>query len=158
MKCTYLQSYVIELKAVLDYILDILYLHNCNIATQRLSHLKIVNASYYRTSQVNTKDSGSTVPNILNLGTRWKCVASFTPRPLYLHIKSRQHPWKRDWGISRTCPDIFQKEKSSYSGIDPQFLGSPDRSQSLYRIPTGKQPESIAGFSILAQIVLLLTQ
>jgi hypothetical protein len=41
----YFQSYIIELKAVLDYIPDILYLYNCTIETQRGFHLKIVNVN-----------------------------------------------------------------------------------------------------------------
>jgi len=32
-------------------------------------------------------ESGGTAPRILNLGTRWRWMASFTPRPLY--------PWKK---------------------------------------------------------------
>jgi hypothetical protein len=102
------------------------------------SALRLLKVKLFQTRQANTKNSGSTAPSILNIGTRQKCVASFRPRPLYLLFKSRHHPWKRDWGTSRTCPDIFQKEKSPYPGIDPQFLGSPDRSQIVILSPHGK--------------------
>jgi len=39
--------------------------------------------------------SGDIAPRILNLGTRWRWVVSFTPRPLYLRGKSPWYPLHR---------------------------------------------------------------
>jgi len=36
--------------------------------------------------------SGGIDPLFLNLGTRWRWVVSFTPRPLYLQGKSPWYP------------------------------------------------------------------
>jgi len=35
--------------------------------------------------------SGGTAPRIINLGTRWRCVVSFTPRPLYPRRKNPRY-------------------------------------------------------------------
>jgi len=40
--------------------------------------------------------SGGIVPRILDLGTRWRWVASFTPRPLYPQGKIRWYPLERN--------------------------------------------------------------
>jgi hypothetical protein len=42
--------------------------------------------------------SGSVVPYILDLGTRWKLVVNFTPRPLYPPGKSPWYPLYRRLG------------------------------------------------------------
>jgi hypothetical protein len=42
-------------------------------------------------------ETGGKVPLILNLGTRWKAVASFTPRPLY-PSKTTQVPTEMEVG------------------------------------------------------------
>jgi hypothetical protein len=39
--------------------------------------------------------SGGIVPRILDLGTKWMWVVSFTPRPLYPQGKSPWHPSDR---------------------------------------------------------------
>jgi hypothetical protein len=41
---------------------------------------------------------GGIVPRILDLGTRWRWVVSFTPRPLYPHGKSPWYPLDRRLG------------------------------------------------------------
>jgi hypothetical protein len=49
---------------------------------------------------------------ILDLGSRWRLVVSFTPRPLYSHEKSQRYPlnWRLDG--SRTSLDGAEKRKS----------------------------------------------
>jgi hypothetical protein len=42
--------------------------------------------------------SGDVAPRILDLGTRWRGVVSFTPRPLYLQGKSPWYPLSRRLG------------------------------------------------------------
>jgi hypothetical protein len=42
--------------------------------------------------------SGGTAPCILNLGTRWRWMVSFTPRPLYPREKSPWYPLDRRLG------------------------------------------------------------
>jgi hypothetical protein len=39
--------------------------------------------------------NGGIAPRILNLGTRWKWVVSFNPRPLYRQGKERRYPLDR---------------------------------------------------------------
>jgi hypothetical protein len=47
---------------------------------------------------------------ILDLGTRWRCMVSFMPRPLY----PRYH-WIGDWVVgSRACLDAIGLRKVSY--------------------------------------------
>jgi hypothetical protein len=38
------------------------------------------------------RGSGGATPHILGLGTRWKCVVSFTHRPLYPQVKNLWYP------------------------------------------------------------------
>jgi hypothetical protein len=41
--------------------------------------------------------SGGIAPRILDLGTRWRSVISFTPRPLYPQEKSLWNLWIGGW-------------------------------------------------------------
>jgi hypothetical protein len=41
--------------------------------------------------------SGGIAPHILNLGTRWRWVVSFTPRPLYPLGRAPRYPLDRVW-------------------------------------------------------------
>jgi hypothetical protein len=43
--------------------------------------------------------SGGTAPRILDLGTRWRWVVSFTPRPLYRQGKSTWYPLDKRLGV-----------------------------------------------------------
>jgi len=43
-------------------------------------------------------ESGGTALRVLNLGTRWRWVVSFTLQPLYHWIKSPQHQLDRRLG------------------------------------------------------------
>jgi hypothetical protein len=46
--------------------------------------------------------SEAIAPCILDLGTKWRCVVSFTPRPLYSQGKSSLHPLDRRLGGPQT--------------------------------------------------------
>jgi hypothetical protein len=80
--------------------------------------------------------SGGIVPHILDLGTRWRWVVSFTPRPLYPQGKS---PW---YQLDRMLSGLHSwsghgvKEKNSLPPpeIEPRPSARPARNQSLYRL------------------------
>jgi hypothetical protein len=42
--------------------------------------------------------SGGIAPRILDLGTGWRCVVNFTPRPLYPQGRSPRYPLDRRLG------------------------------------------------------------
>jgi len=50
-------------------------------------------------------------PCILDLGTRWKAVVSFTPRPLYPQGESHWYPLDRRLGGPRASLDSVVKRK-----------------------------------------------
>jgi hypothetical protein len=52
-------------------------------------------------------------PRILNLGTRWKWVVSFTPWPLYLQWKRPWYPLDRRLGGSQIRSGRGGEEKNS---------------------------------------------
>jgi hypothetical protein len=50
-------------------------------------------------------------PLILDLGTRWRWVVSFTPRPLYRQGKTPGTHWIGGWVGPRAVPDAVVKRK-----------------------------------------------
>jgi hypothetical protein len=74
--------------------------------------------------------SGGTVPLILNPGTRWKLVATFMTWPLDSCGKSNRHPLNKRLDGPRSRSESFrgQEYPSAMFGIEPRFLGRPDRS------------------------------
>jgi hypothetical protein len=48
---------------------------------------------------------------ILDLGTAWRCVVSFTPRSLYSRGKIRRTYWIRDWVGHRADVEAVRKGK-----------------------------------------------
>jgi hypothetical protein len=74
--------------------------------------------------------SGNTAPRILELGSRWRWVVSFTPR----RIPGTQ--WIGRWLYSRAGLRRFGEEKNLFSlpGIELRFLGH--RTSSVVPIPT----------------------
>jgi hypothetical protein len=66
-------------------------------------------------------ESGGIAPRILNLGTRWTWVASFTPRPLYTQGKSPWYPLDRSLGGPQSRSGRGGEEKNSQPlpGIEP---------------------------------------
>jgi hypothetical protein len=57
--------------------------------------------------------SGGIAPRILNLGTRWRWVVGFTPRPLYPQGKSPRYPLDRRLGGTRAVLGAVDEEKNS---------------------------------------------
>jgi hypothetical protein len=79
--------------------------------------------------------SGGTAPGILNLGTRWRCVVSFTARPLYPGGKSPCYPLHRGCVGPRVGLDAVEKRMlSRHCPCQELHLVHPVRS--LVSIPT----------------------
>jgi hypothetical protein len=55
--------------------------------------------------------SGGIAPRILDLGTRWRWVVSFTPRPLYSQWKSPRYPLGRRLGGPSAVLDVVVKRQ-----------------------------------------------
>jgi hypothetical protein len=65
--------------------------------------------------------SGAISPRILDLGTRWRWAASFTPRPLYTQRNSPWYPLDRRMGEpqSRSRPGGEEKNSQPQPGLKP---------------------------------------
>jgi hypothetical protein len=65
--------------------------------------------------------SGGVAPRILDLGTRWRWVVSFTPRPLYPQGNSPSYPLERklDGSQSRSGRGGEEKNSQPLPGIEP---------------------------------------
>jgi hypothetical protein len=72
---------------------------------------------------------------ILDLGTRWRWVISFTPRPLYLQGRSPWYPLDRRLGGSQSRSGRGGEEKfpasAGYRTLEPR---SSSPSPALYRL------------------------
>jgi hypothetical protein len=68
--------------------------------------------------------SGGIAPGIVDLGTRWRSVVSFTLRPLYLQGKSPWYPLDRRLGGSQSRPGHGGEEKNSQPllGLEPSII------------------------------------
>jgi hypothetical protein len=66
--------------------------------------------------------SGGIAPLILDLGTRWRWVVSFTPLPLYPQGKSRRYPLDRRLGGTQSRSGRCDKEEKFLllPGIEPR--------------------------------------
>jgi hypothetical protein len=64
---------------------------------------------------------GGIATRIPDLGTRWKWVVSFTPRPLYPKGKNPWYPWDRTLGGPQSRSGRAGEEKNSQPlpGIEP---------------------------------------
>jgi hypothetical protein len=51
--------------------------------------------------------------SFFDLGTRWRWVVSFTPRPLYLQGKSPRYPLDRRLGVLQGRSGRYGEEKNS---------------------------------------------
>jgi hypothetical protein len=80
--------------------------------------------------------SGCIAPLILELGTRWRWVVSFTPRPLYPQGKSPWYPLDRGLGGPQSSSGRGGEEKNSHPlpGFEPWNPDRPARSPKLYRL------------------------
>jgi len=65
--------------------------------------------------------SGGIAPHILDVGTTWRWVVSFTPRPLYTQGKSPRYPLDRRLGGPQSRSGHGGEEKNSQPppGIEP---------------------------------------
>lgn len=59
------------------------------------------------------RGSGSKAPVFLKLGTRWKCIISFTPRPLYPRVRVPSTHRIGDWIGHRAGLDRLQNRTNS---------------------------------------------
>jgi hypothetical protein len=68
--------------------------------------------------------SGGTALSILDLGTRWRWVVSFTTRPLYPQRKSLWYPLDRRLGGPQSRPGYGGEEKNSQPlpGLEPPMI------------------------------------
>jgi hypothetical protein len=68
--------------------------------------------------------SGGIAPRINNLGTRWRWVVSFTPRPLYPQGKSPRYPLQRRLGGPQSRSGRGGEEKNSQppTELEPQNI------------------------------------
>jgi hypothetical protein len=68
--------------------------------------------------------SGRVSPRILDLGTRWKAVVSFTPRSLYLQGNSPWYPLDRRLGGAQSRSGRGGEEKNSQllPGLEPPII------------------------------------
>jgi hypothetical protein len=80
--------------------------------------------------------SGDIAPRILDLGTRWRWVVSFTPRPLYPQETSPWYPLDRRLGEPQSLSGRGDEEKNSQSlpGFEPRSSDCTVHSQPLYRL------------------------
>jgi hypothetical protein len=77
--------------------------------------------------------SGCIEPRLLDLGTSWRRVVSFTPRPLYSGGKSPQYQLDRRLGGPHCRSGHGEVNILAPPRLKIRFLGRPARSQSLYR-------------------------
>jgi hypothetical protein len=69
-------------------------------------------------------ESGGIAPRIIDLGTRWRRVVSFTPRPLYPQGKSPWYPLDRRMGGSQSRSGRGGEETGSQplSGLESPII------------------------------------
>jgi hypothetical protein len=63
---------------------------------------------------------GDIAPHILDLGTRWSLVVSFTLRPLCSRAKNSVTHWIRGWMGPKARPDVVAKTYPAVPGIELQ--------------------------------------
>jgi len=68
--------------------------------------------------------SGGIAPRILHLGTRWRLMMSFTPRPIYRQWKSSWYPLHRWLGGPQRRSGRCGKEKNlkPLPGLEPPII------------------------------------
>jgi hypothetical protein len=107
-------------------------------------------------------------PRVLDPGTSWRWVVSFTPRPLYSLGKSPCYPLDRRLDEPRTGLDDVEKRKMlPLPGLELRTVVHLARSQSLYRLRCpgshtdfqiiGRTPHTYSYFCTHLGLYLLLT-
>jgi hypothetical protein len=71
-------------------------------------------------------------PRILDLGTRWRWVVSFTSRPLYPQGKRLWYPFDRMLGGPQSRSERGGEEINSQPPAETQTTDNPARSPALY--------------------------
>jgi hypothetical protein len=107
------------------------------------------------------KETGSrdTAPRILNLGTRWRLVVSFTPLPLY----PREKPiWKRGVEIQINAPDVLPPGRNPYGNREWRYNSTHSEPRHQMKVsgqlhapaalPPGKKPTR-KGFNFILKSV-----
>jgi hypothetical protein len=77
---------------------------------------------------------GISVPRILDLGTKWRWVVSFTPRPLYPGQRAPGTHWIGWVGPRAGLDDVEKRKFLTLPGLELRPICRPARSQSLYRM------------------------
>jgi hypothetical protein len=69
-------------------------------------------------------ESGGIAPRIIDIGSRWRWVVSFTPRPLYPQGKSPLYPLDRRLGGPQSRSGRGGEEKNSQHipGLEPPII------------------------------------
>jgi hypothetical protein len=71
-------------------------------------------------------------PHFIDLGTRWRLVVSFTPRPIYFGERAPGTHWIGGWVDTRAGLDGVEKRKFlPLPGLELLPLRRPGRSQSV---------------------------
>jgi hypothetical protein len=76
--------------------------------------------------------SGGIAPRILDFGTRWRCVVSFTPRPIYPQGNSLRYPLDRRLDGPQSRSGRGGEEKNSHPLPGLETPDHSDRSPALY--------------------------
>jgi hypothetical protein len=77
---------------------------------------------------MKTWGRGGTAQHILNLGTRWRWVVSFTPRAFHPRRKNPRYPLNRRLGGPQSRSESGGEEKKSLCPCRESYPGRPARS------------------------------
>jgi hypothetical protein len=86
--------------------------------------IQVVSVLNYPPYYVDLGGSGCIAPCILNLGSRWRLVVSFTPPPLYPRGKSPWYPTDKRQHEPQSRLECCREEKTilNLPGFEPKFL------------------------------------
>jgi hypothetical protein len=104
--------------------------------------------------------SGGISPRILEFGTRWKWVVSFTPWSLYPQGKSPCFPLDSSVGGPQSCSGCGDEEKNSQPppGIEPWNPNRPARSPVLYHKAIVALNLTMKGLTNTQKVSIMLMQ
>jgi hypothetical protein len=104
--------------------------------------------------------SGSIAPRILDLGTRWRWVVSFTLQPLYPQGKGPWYPFDRRWVSHYTHTDPYlSKTQHNINQYRQKCLkrGDVEPTKRIHRISQTLVHWSSVGFWTNSRLLNLLT-
>jgi hypothetical protein len=94
--------------------------------------------------------NGCTAPHFLDLGTSWRWVVSFTPRPLYLRERAPGTHWIGGWVDLRAgLGDVENRKFLTLPGLELRSFCRLARSRSLYRLRYPGSYIQIGNFGIV---------